>query len=88
MLRTIRLFRLFLKEQSEPDTFYREVAEDSIRQVTQYAELAGKTVIDLGGGPGHFTRAFQARGSRCLLVEPDQAELMSRGKPTRGAIRF
>lgn len=87
MLRTIRLFRLFLKEQSEPDTFYREVAEDSIRQVTQYAELAGKTVIDLGGGPGHFTRAFQARGSRCLLVEPDQAELMSRGKPSRGAIR-
>jgi SAM-dependent methyltransferase len=87
VLRTIRLFRLFLKEQSEPDTFYREVAEDSIRQVTRYAELAGKTVIDLGGGPGHFTRAFQARGSRCLLVEPDPAELMSRGEPSRGAIR-
>jgi SAM-dependent methyltransferase len=87
VLRTIRLFRLFLKEQSEPDTFYREVAEDSIRQVSQYAEVAGKTVIDLGGGPGHFTRAFQARGSCCLLVEPDRAELMSSGGPPRGAVR-
>jgi SAM-dependent methyltransferase len=87
VLRTFRLFRLFLKEQSDPDTFYREVAEDSIRQVNRYAELAGTTVVDLGGGPGHFTRAFQARGSRCLLVEPDRAELMSRGRPPAGAVR-
>ena len=87
MLRTLRLFRLFLKEQSDPDTFYREVADDSVRQVNRYAEVAGKTVIDLGGGPGHFTRAFQARGSRCLLVEPDHGELTSRGGPPRGAVR-
>jgi SAM-dependent methyltransferase len=77
--RSIRLFRLFLREQSDPDLFYRELAADSIGQVARHASLAGRTVLDVGGGPGYFTAAFQARGARCLLVEPDLAELRSGG---------
>jgi SAM-dependent methyltransferase len=85
--RSIRLFRLFLREQSEPDLFYDVLAADSVAQVAGYTELAGSTVLDLGGGPGHFTRAFRARGARCVLVEPDPDELRLRGAAPTGAVR-
>jgi SAM-dependent methyltransferase len=87
VLRSIRLFRLFLREQSEPELFYQVLAADSVDQLAGYADLAGRTVLDLGGGPGHFTEAFRARGARCLLVEPDLAELHLRGAPPAGAVR-
>jgi SAM-dependent methyltransferase len=84
--RSIRLFRLFLREQSEPDLFYRELAADSIGQVAGYTPLAGRTVLDLGGGPGYFTAAFVAHGARCLLVEPDGSALQSGRTPPHGPL--
>ena len=87
MHRTLRLFRLFLTEQSAPDLFYRELAADSVRQVEAYGSLAGRTALDLGGGPGHFTAALRARGARCVLVEPDLAELSALGTSPAGAVR-
>jgi len=87
MGRAVRLFRLFLAEQSDPERFYRELADDSVTQVARYAALPGRTVLDVGGGPGHFTAAFRARGARCLLVEPDLAELQAGGVPPGGAVR-
>jgi SAM-dependent methyltransferase len=85
--RAVRLFRLFLAEQSEPELFYRELAADSVSQLARYADVSGRVVLDVGGGPGHFTAAFRARGARCLLVEPDGAELRARGEPPAGAVR-
>jgi SAM-dependent methyltransferase len=85
--RAVRLFRLFLAEQSEPELFYRELAADSVTQLARYADLPGRVVLDVGGGPGHFTAAFRARGARCLLVEPDVAELRARGQPPASAVR-
>jgi SAM-dependent methyltransferase len=85
--RSIRLFRLFLKEQTEPELFYRALAEDAVDQVAGYAVVAGATVLDLGGGAGDFTEAFRARGARCVLVEPDPDELSARGDPPPGAVR-
>jgi SAM-dependent methyltransferase len=85
--RTIHLFRLFLTEQSEPERFYRELAADSVSQLAALTSLDGKTVIDLGGGPGHFTAAFRDRGARCVLVEPDLAELQAGGAAPAGAVR-
>lgn len=87
MGRTARLFRLFLREQSEPESFYRELAADSVTQLARYAGLRGRLVVDVGGGPGHFTAAFRARGARCLLVEPDAAELRATGRAPAGAVR-
>ena len=87
MHRSLRLFRLFLREQAEPDVFYDVLAADSVAQVADYTELAGQTVLDIGGGPGHFTRAFRDRGARCVLVEPDTGELRLRGAPPAGAVR-
>jgi SAM-dependent methyltransferase len=85
--RTIRLFRLFLAEQSDPEKFYTALAADSVSQVAEFTRLADRVVIDVGGGPGHFTREFQSRGASCVLVEPDSAELHARGGPPPGAIR-
>ena len=87
MGRAVRLFRLFLAEQSEPELFYRELAADSVTQVARYADLSGRRVLDVGGGPGHFTAAFRARGARCLLVEPDLGELQAAGEAPGGAVR-
>lgn len=87
MRRTIGLFRLFLAEQSDPEKFYTALAADSVGQAAEFTPLAGRVVVDVGGGPGHFTREFQSRGASCVLVEPDSAELHARGDPPPGAVR-
>jgi SAM-dependent methyltransferase len=77
LARSVSLFRLFLREQTEPGRFYRSLAEDAVNQVAAYGEPAGKTVVDIGGGAGYFTAEFRARGADCFLFEPDPAELFS-----------
>jgi SAM-dependent methyltransferase len=79
LARSVSLFRLFLREQSDPDLFYRSVAEDAVRQVADYCDVRGRTVADVGGGAGEFTAAFRASGADCFLFEPDPAELHGRG---------
>ena len=78
LLRSARLFRLFLAEQTDPEAFYASLAEDAVRQVAAHGALDGRTVVDVGGGGGWFTAAFRARGARCYLFEPDPAEMRLR----------
>jgi SAM-dependent methyltransferase len=84
--RSAQLARLFRLEQSEPDRYYECLAEDTAIQLEEYTSLAGRTVLDIGGGPGHFTAAFRRRGAQCCLIEPDVAELASRGATPRDAV--
>jgi SAM-dependent methyltransferase len=86
LLRSIRLFRLFLGEQTNPEKFYAGLAEDAVRQVAQHGELTGRTVTDVGGGGGWFTAAFRARGAHCYLFDPDPAELCFRTAAPAGAV--
>jgi SAM-dependent methyltransferase len=86
VLRSVRLFRLFLAEQSDPERFYAGLAEDAVRQVAEHTELGGLTVVDVGGGGGWFTTAFRARGAHCYLFEPDLAELYLRTSAPTGAV--
>jgi SAM-dependent methyltransferase len=86
LLRSVRLFRLFLAEQSDPETFYASLAEDAVGQVAEHGELDGRTVVDVGGGGGWFTAAFRARGANCYLFEPDPAELYLRTVAPAGAV--
>ena len=78
LLRSVRLFRLFLAEQTDPEKFYASLAEDAVQQVAEHCDLDGRTVVDVGGGGGWFTAAFRARGAHSYLFEPDRAELNSR----------
>lgn len=84
--RSVRLLRLFRSEQSDPDRYYTVVAEDAAQQVASHARIAGRLVVDVGGGAGWFTAAFRARGARCVLLEPDPAELHSGPGVPDGAV--
>lgn len=86
VLRSIRLFRLFLREQADPESFYLALAEDTVRQIERYGDLSGRTVVDIGGGPGHFTATLRARGAWCYLFEPAWSEMVSRGAAPSGAV--
>jgi SAM-dependent methyltransferase len=85
--RSVRLFRAFLVEQTDPDRFYQALAADSVQQLAGYVPLAGRTVLDVGGGPGYFADAFCGAGARYVGVEPDAGEMAGRGSPAAGMIR-
>ena len=86
LLRSIRLFRLFLAEQSDPEAFYAALAEDAVQQVTRHCDLDGRIVVDIGGGGGWFTEAFRAHGAHSYLFEPDPSELHSRESGPASAV--
>ena len=69
--RSVGMFRAFLVEQSDPDSFYRTQAADTLAQVARHVTLPGATVIDIGGGAGYFSAAFRGAGARSFLVEPE-----------------
>lgn len=84
------LFRAFLVEQTDPDRFYGAVAADSVAQLGQYVSLAGKLVLDVGGGPGYFASAFTGAGARYVRLEPDAGDLAGAagdGDESVGALR-
>ena len=67
------MFRLFLDEQTRPDDFYSAIAQDSVDQLGDWCDLTGARVLDVGGGPGYFGRAFARAGARYVGVELDVA---------------
>ncbi|QOV47557.1 class I SAM-dependent methyltransferase [Streptomyces chromofuscus] len=77
--------RAFLREQDDPDACYALLARDSVDQVEAYdGPVAGRTVVDVGGGSGHFTEEFRRRGAHAYLFEPDVGELGRR--PPDGSV--
>ena len=79
--RSWALLRAFPDEQRNPAHFYGVLAEDTAnlmrdlwQGVTGYA-LHGRTVVDVGGGPGFFAAAFAGHGARYISCEPDAREL-------------
>lgn len=79
--RSVALFGAFRVEQTDPERFYGLLARDSVRQVGQYVALAGRSVLDVGGGPGYFASAFETAGATYLAVDADAGELSARGAP-------
>ena len=49
--------------------------------------VAGRTVLDVGGGPGYFAAAFEGAGFDYIGVEPDPAE-MHAGPASGGAATY
>lgn len=74
------LLRAFSYEQSDPGRFYSLLAQDSARQVAHYVDLHGKTLLDVGGGPGYFADAFRAHGARYIGLDADVGELSLHGR--------
>lgn len=78
--RSVRLFRAFLLEQTDPDRFYGELAADSAAQVDAWHPLAGALMLDVGGGPGFFASAFEARGATYVALDADAGEMRLHGR--------
>ena len=79
--RSIRLLSEFRYEQSDPARFYGALAGDTVTMVgdlwhaTNETPPLGRTVLDVGGGPGYFATAFADAGLNYIGVEPDPAEM-------------
>ncbi|MCX6395360.1 MAG: methyltransferase domain-containing protein [Propionibacteriales bacterium] len=82
----MRLFRSFLTEQTDPDGFYRLIADDAVDLVRPYVELDGATVADFGGGPGFYSEAFRSAGATTVLVDADIEEIRLHGRRTPGSV--
>jgi SAM-dependent methyltransferase len=61
------LFRLALNERSDPEPFYTKLAETSIAEFP--FPLRGRTVLDLGSGPGHYTGALARAGAKVIALD-------------------
>jgi SAM-dependent methyltransferase len=77
--RSVRLFLAFRTEQASPEAYYTALAQDTILQLGQYAELDGRVVVDVGGGPGFFVRELNRAGARSFCVDADRGELAALG---------
>lgn len=86
--RTWSLLRAFRLEQSQPEVFYAALARDSVTQLSAFADLAGATVLDVGGGPGYFADAFGAAGATYVAADVDAGEMRLHGRePGRLAVQ-
>src|SRR4051795_707188 len=84
--RSVRLFRSFLTEQSDPDGFYTLIADDAVALVSRHVGLDGAIVADFGGGPGFYSQAFRDAGARTVLVDADLDEIRLHGRRTPGSV--
>lgn len=82
--RSVSLFRSFLVEQTDPERFYTDVANDTITLITRHEPLEGRTVLDVGAGQEQFGRRFVDRGARYVAVDLER-ESLSPG-PGNGAV--
>ncbi|MSW71731.1 MAG: methyltransferase domain-containing protein [Actinobacteria bacterium] len=76
----MRLFRAFGLEQTQPDVFYGALADDSVGHLSQYADLTGSRLLDVGGGPGYFRKAFEDAGATYFALDADAGELSGLGE--------
>lgn len=84
--RSLRLFREFRLEQSDPERFYTVLAADTVAQLSSFVDLDGGLLLDVGGGPGFFRDAFVAAGARYVALEYDVGELSGFGGAVENSV--
>lgn len=72
------------REREDPVPFYEHLAYKAAGELN--ANLAGARVLDLGCGPGHYTRALRRLGAVVVPVDLDAAEFSLPGGPPQGEI--
>ena len=81
LARSLRLLSELRYEQSDPARFYGALAADTaaivgdLWQGIHGERPVGRTLLDVGGGPGYFATAFTDAGLRYIGVEPDPGEM-------------
>jgi SAM-dependent methyltransferase len=83
--RSLRLLSEFRHERSDPARFYGSLAADTAAMITDLwrgthdEDPVGRTLLDVGGGPGYFAAAFADAGVHYIGVEPDPSEMHAAG---------
>jgi SAM-dependent methyltransferase len=78
--RSFRLLQGFRAQYDDPDGFYTLLADDTVALVREYEPLAGRRVVDIGGGRGYFGEAFRRAGADSVFVEPFWDEMADQGR--------
>ncbi len=88
LARVLTLWRLFRREQEDPEPFYRLLAAEAAEDLgRRHGPLGGQTLLDLGCGPGFYTDALRACGATVIPVDNDPAEMTyAGGAPPEGAL--
>jgi SAM-dependent methyltransferase len=90
LTRSLQLLSEFRYEQPDPARFYGTLAADTVAMVsdlwlaTHEERPIGRTLLDVGGGPGYFAAAFADVGVRYVGVEPDAGEMHAAGPVVGG----
>jgi SAM-dependent methyltransferase len=79
--RSLRLFRSFLVEQTDPERFYGDLAADTVELLAGYTDLQGTSVLDVGAGPRQFAAAFGAAGARYVGLDVTVGDLSAAAVP-------
>src|SRR5690606_31644904 len=77
--RSVKLFRSFLTEQTDPEGFYGLIADDTLALLRPHVDVAGKTVADFGGAACLYCDAFARAGATSLVVDLDHEEIVAHG---------
>ncbi|MDO5029906.1 MAG: class I SAM-dependent methyltransferase [Corynebacterium sp.] len=99
--RSFGLLNDFKYEQTDPDIFYGHLANDTVgllegiaagarrssSRFTTESPLRGNRILDVGGGPGYFGRAFAERGVEYYTCEPDVGEMAAAGIKLDSSVR-
>jgi SAM-dependent methyltransferase len=76
------LFALWRNERSEPEPFYSKLATRAVAEF--HYPVAGKQILDLGSGPGYYSRALRSAGATVAAIdlgESDVATALANGTP-------
>ena len=65
-------------EQSDPDRFYRLLAQDTADIIQLYTSYDGKLVLEVGSGPGDLSEEIRGRGGKVLAVDRSWEEIHCR----------
>jgi SAM-dependent methyltransferase len=85
--RSALLLSEFRYEQRDPARFYGTLATDTAEMVSDLWQGShgerpvGRSLLDVGGGPGYFAAAFNSAGLRYIGVESDPSEIHAAGQP-------
>jgi glycosyltransferase involved in cell wall biosynthesis/SAM-dependent methyltransferase len=69
------LVKLFRAEKHDPEPFYERLAEKAAKEFS--LPLAGKRILDLGCGPGHYSKALREVGAEVVPAELSRDSLVN-----------
>ncbi len=84
--RSVDLFQGFRHEATDPETFYRFLAEDAVTDVGRFCQLSHSIVLDVGGASGYVADAFRQVGARAYTVEYNVDQTTEHGRQFVGGI--